>query len=59
MGIPRGREVGGKIAWVESEIDEWISELPVKKLKGEPGAKPWRAMTKKNAPHGAGRGGTQ
>jgi len=33
--FPRGREIGGKIAWVESEIDKWIADLPVKKLKGE------------------------
>jgi len=33
--FPRGREIGGKIAWIEAEIDKWIAELPVKKLKGE------------------------
>jgi predicted DNA-binding transcriptional regulator AlpA len=43
--FPRGREVGGKICWVESEIERWIASRPVKKLKGEPGAKVWRRQS--------------
>jgi prophage regulatory protein len=33
--FPRSREVGGKIAWLESDIDVWIEDLPVKRLKGD------------------------
>ncbi len=34
--FPRGRVVGGKTAWLESEIDNWIAGLPVRRLKGDP-----------------------
>ncbi len=34
--FPRGRAVGGKTAWLESEIDDWIAGLPVRRLKGDP-----------------------
>ncbi len=34
--FPRGRAVGGKTAWLESEIDHWIAGLPVRRLKGDP-----------------------
>ena len=33
--FPRSREVGGKIARLEGEIDTWIEDLPVKRLKGD------------------------
>jgi prophage regulatory protein len=33
--FPRSRVVGGKVAWLESEIDRWIAELPIKPLKGD------------------------
>jgi prophage regulatory protein len=33
--FPRGRDNGGKVVWVEAEIDNWIAKLPVKKLKGD------------------------
>jgi predicted DNA-binding transcriptional regulator AlpA len=33
--FPRGRQVGGKICWLESEIERWITERPIKKLKGD------------------------
>ena len=32
----RSRVVGGKVAWFESEIETWITELPVRRLKGDP-----------------------
>ena len=34
--FPRGRVVGGKTAWLESEIDNWIAALPERRLKGDP-----------------------
>ena len=34
--FPRGRAVGGKTAWLESEIDSYIAGLPVRRLKGDP-----------------------
>lgn len=31
--FPRSRAVGGRVAWVESEIDDWITNLPVAYVK--------------------------
>jgi prophage regulatory protein len=34
--FPRSRDLGGhRIAWLESEVNEWISNLPVRRLKGD------------------------
>jgi prophage regulatory protein len=33
--FPRSREIGGKAAWIESELNAWITERPVTKLKGD------------------------
>lgn len=33
--FPRSRELGGKVAWVEAEIDSWILSRPVRRLKGD------------------------
>jgi prophage regulatory protein len=33
--FPRSRELGGKVAWIESEIEAWIAALPVRRLKGD------------------------
>jgi prophage regulatory protein len=34
--FPRGRAVGDqKVCWLESDIDDFIDGLPVKKLKGD------------------------
>jgi predicted DNA-binding transcriptional regulator AlpA len=33
--FPRSRELGGKAAWIESEIDAWIVSRPTKRLKGD------------------------
>jgi predicted DNA-binding transcriptional regulator AlpA len=34
--FPRSRELAnGRIAWIESEIEEWIQNLPVRKLKAD------------------------
>jgi predicted DNA-binding transcriptional regulator AlpA len=35
MKFPRARKLGGKICWIESEIEDWINGLPVTKLKGD------------------------
>jgi len=34
--FPRSRELGGKTCWLASEVEEWIINRPVKKLKGDP-----------------------
>ena len=34
--FPRAKVVGGKSAWFRSEIDSWVSSLPVRRLKGDP-----------------------
>jgi predicted DNA-binding transcriptional regulator AlpA len=33
--FPRARDLGGRPAWLESEVNEWIASLPVRKLKGD------------------------
>ena len=33
--FPRSRAVGGKAFWVEAEIEKWITDLPVRRLKGD------------------------
>jgi prophage regulatory protein len=33
--FPRSRELGGKVAWLESEIEAWIVNRPVRRLKGD------------------------
>jgi predicted DNA-binding transcriptional regulator AlpA len=36
--FPASREVGGKVAWLESEIDEWIASRPIRRYKAMEGA---------------------
>ena len=31
--FPASREVGGKVAWLESEIDDWMTTRPLRKYK--------------------------
>lgn len=33
--FPRSRDLGGRTAWLESEIDEWIANRPHRRLKGD------------------------
>jgi prophage regulatory protein len=34
--FPRSRTIGGqKTAWIETEVEKWINELPVAPLKGD------------------------
>ena len=33
--FPRSRAVGGKAFWIEAEIEKWITDLPVRRLKGD------------------------
>jgi predicted DNA-binding transcriptional regulator AlpA len=33
--FPRARDLGGQPAWVESEIDEFLSGLPVRQYKAD------------------------
>jgi hypothetical protein len=33
--------VGGKVAWLEHEVDAWISALPRRRLKGETDGVPY------------------
>jgi predicted DNA-binding transcriptional regulator AlpA len=33
--FPRGRELGGRTMWVESEVTAWMLDRPVRKLKGD------------------------
>jgi predicted DNA-binding transcriptional regulator AlpA len=38
--FPLSRNCGGKSTWVESEIDEWISERPANTFKQKTGLEP-------------------
>jgi prophage regulatory protein len=33
--FPRSRELGGRAAWLESEIEAWIVNRPIRRLKGD------------------------
>jgi predicted DNA-binding transcriptional regulator AlpA len=33
--FPRGREIGGRTFWIESEVDDFINGRPARQLKGE------------------------
>jgi prophage regulatory protein len=33
--FPRSRVVGGKSAWIEHEIEDWLRDLPIRRLKGD------------------------
>jgi prophage regulatory protein len=33
--FPRARAIGGKIAWIEAEVENWINRRPLKPLKGD------------------------
>ena len=34
--FPRARELmDGRIAWIESEVEQWIESLPIRKFKGD------------------------
>jgi predicted DNA-binding transcriptional regulator AlpA len=41
--FPHSRAIGGKVVWVEAEVDEWIANLPRRQLKGEAEGVPYRA----------------
>jgi predicted DNA-binding transcriptional regulator AlpA len=40
--FPHSRAIGGKVVWVEAEVDEWIANLPRRRLKGETEGVPYR-----------------
>jgi predicted DNA-binding transcriptional regulator AlpA len=33
--FPRARIVGGKSMWLSSDIDQWLANLPQRRLKGD------------------------
>jgi prophage regulatory protein len=33
--FPRSRNIGGKLAWLEAEIEAWINTRPIVPIKGE------------------------
>jgi predicted DNA-binding transcriptional regulator AlpA len=33
--FPRARVVGGRPAWLASEVNAWLKELPVRRFKGD------------------------
>jgi len=36
--FPRSRDLGGRSAWIESEVEAWIKNRPVRRLKGDEAA---------------------
>jgi predicted DNA-binding transcriptional regulator AlpA len=36
--FPRARDLGGRPAWLEHEINDWIERLPLRRLKGDDNA---------------------
>jgi predicted DNA-binding transcriptional regulator AlpA len=40
--FPRSVVVGGKVAWLEHEVDEFIAKLPRRRLKGHDDGVPYR-----------------
>jgi prophage regulatory protein len=33
--FPRSRELGGRVVWLESEVEEWMANVPLRRLKGD------------------------
>jgi prophage regulatory protein len=33
--FPRSRQLGSKACWLESEVESWITSLPIRRLKGD------------------------
>jgi predicted DNA-binding transcriptional regulator AlpA len=33
--FPRGRDIGGRTAWIQSEVADWIASRPIRRLKGD------------------------
>jgi predicted DNA-binding transcriptional regulator AlpA len=36
--FPRAKNTGGKITWLESEVEEWIKSRPLQPIKDDQGA---------------------
>jgi predicted DNA-binding transcriptional regulator AlpA len=34
--FPRGRAVGGQTMWLEHEVESWIMQQPIRRIKGDP-----------------------
>ena len=37
--FPRARILGGRTCWLKSEINAWIENRPIRRLKGDPEAR--------------------
>jgi len=47
--FPRSVVVGGKVAWLEHEVDAWIAALPRRRLKGHGDGVPYHGTAKRKA----------
>jgi prophage regulatory protein len=47
--FPHSRAIGGKVVWIESEVDDWIARLPLRRLKGETDGVPYHGNAKRKA----------
>jgi prophage regulatory protein len=34
--FPRSVQIGGKVAWYQHEVEDWIASRPIQRLKGDP-----------------------
>jgi predicted DNA-binding transcriptional regulator AlpA len=50
--FPRSREVGGKVCWMEHEVQDWVASRPVKPLKGDGETRPLAAEGRKGVTAG-------
>jgi predicted DNA-binding transcriptional regulator AlpA len=48
--FPRSRAIGGKSAWLESEVENWITSSPLRTLKGDPPAVTSKQPKKRRQP---------
>jgi predicted DNA-binding transcriptional regulator AlpA len=51
--FPRSVVIGGKVLWVEAEIDEYIARLPRRRLKGHADGVPYHGNAKRKAAEAA------
>jgi prophage regulatory protein len=47
--FPHSRAIGGKVVWIEAEVDDWIARLPYRRLKGETAGVPYHRNAKRKA----------
>jgi predicted DNA-binding transcriptional regulator AlpA len=57
--FPRSVVIGGKVAWLEHEVDEFIAKLPRRRLKGHDDGVPFHHKRKAEVGRDRSRGDTK